>query len=272
MTDRYRDNFKSGTLGADLLTGATTINFGSDPGFPTIASPTYLAIIIDPEGAANGPEIVWLTAYTATSTTGTIARGQEGTSDPGVTHASGTVWRHGPTIEDFNRFVWSEHGEDLSGVAQVDIDVADWESAQIKGWLKPATDNVTLAMRLSNDGGVSFRSGAADYKWSWHYMIMGSTHSKQDSNGANHIQMGVSQGNATGEFISFDISLIGNNDSGVYTNVIFHGMQVNYLGQLVAIYGNGLVFTEEVNDYLRMYFSSGNIADGRIAVYGFPTP
>lgn len=94
MANRFRKrfNFESGTLGAALAAGATTIDFGTAPGFPTLAADEFIPISIDDK------EIVYLTAYTAAQTTGTIQRGREGTADQA--HASGVGWDHGPMAND----------------------------------------------------------------------------------------------------------------------------------------------------------------------------
>lgn len=90
--NRVRKDFESGTLGAQLTAGGTTITFGAAPGFATLAADEHIPLII-------GTEIVYLTAYTSGATTGTVARGQEGTSD--VTHTNGSAWQHGPVASDY---------------------------------------------------------------------------------------------------------------------------------------------------------------------------
>ena len=92
------------SLGAALTSGGTTITFnaalkyGGGTAVPTLAAGEYLPLtIIDPLTLAAS-EVVWLTAYTAGATTGTISRGQEGTS--GVAHASGDRVVHGALIAD----------------------------------------------------------------------------------------------------------------------------------------------------------------------------
>ena len=267
---RQREDFKDGTLGANLLTTVTTIDFGSDPGFATIAAPDYAAIIIDPEGAGNGPEVVYLTAFTATQTTGTITRGEEGTSDPGVTHASGTAWRHGPTIEDFNRFLWAIEAQDLSADANVDINLANYESIEIVGWLKPANDGVNLNMRLSNDGGSTFEAGGSDYTWVDLYVS--TTTGVHNDTADDHGQLNANVGNGAGEFVGFKISIIGCAHAGVKTTTLADLVRVSATAVAFRVMSGVTYNTEEVNDYLRLYFSAGNIATGRIAVYGYPTP
>lgn len=97
---RLRYNNSVGTLGAALTSGGTTITFASAPSFATITSPDYIPLILEPAGSTPSAnfEIVHLTAYTAGATTGTISRGQEGTT--GVAHANGVAWAHGPVQMD----------------------------------------------------------------------------------------------------------------------------------------------------------------------------
>lgn len=94
---RVRLNNLFGTLGALLTNVGTTIDFGSAPaGMPTIDTTKHLAIIIEPDSANE--EIVYLNAYTAGNATGTVARGQEGST--AVAHPANAVWIHGPTKRD----------------------------------------------------------------------------------------------------------------------------------------------------------------------------
>lgn len=88
---RLRVNFQRGSLGAGLTDADTTITFTEAPGFPTLASGEYIPIAIE-------SEVVHLTAYTAGDTTGTIARGKEGTAK--AAHDSGVDWAHGPLAFD----------------------------------------------------------------------------------------------------------------------------------------------------------------------------
>lgn len=96
MTYRAHYNNQGGITGASLTSGGTTLTFGTAPGFPTIASPAYVAVTLDPGTASE--EIVHITAYTAGATTATIVRNQEGSA--GVSHTNGATWVHGPTALD----------------------------------------------------------------------------------------------------------------------------------------------------------------------------
>lgn len=99
---RLRYNNAAGALGSPALTAtATTITFASAPVFATLVAPNYIPLALDPpQGPTPNPsfEIVYLTAYTAGATTGTITRGQEGTT--GQAHNVGAVWAQAVTLLD----------------------------------------------------------------------------------------------------------------------------------------------------------------------------
>ena len=81
--------------------GSGTCSWVSSPGFPTIASPDYAVIVVEP-GTAN-EDIRRLTAYTSGATSGTIsgaltAPGEQPSS--GAAHTS-KGWAHSPTQKDF---------------------------------------------------------------------------------------------------------------------------------------------------------------------------
>lgn len=94
MKKYHRFPLQNGTLGAQLTAGGTTITFASAPTFTTLAADERIRLIIE-------NEVLYLTAYTAGATTGTVLRGQEGTTD--ATHVITTPWLHGPTIYDFEK-------------------------------------------------------------------------------------------------------------------------------------------------------------------------
>jgi hypothetical protein len=105
---RLRFNNALGLLGAPLSAaspGASqTIDFGATvPPFATLVAPDYIPIVLEPPSGQSSVnfEIVYLTAYTAGQTTGTILRGQENT--PAPAHAASATWVCGATIQDFSR-------------------------------------------------------------------------------------------------------------------------------------------------------------------------
>lgn len=100
---RLRYNGLSTTLAAALTNSATSVTLAASlthsggTAVPTIGGSDYLPLSIL-DGTGKVSEIVYLTAYTSGASTGTITRGQEGTS--GVAHASGDRVVHGPTVMD----------------------------------------------------------------------------------------------------------------------------------------------------------------------------
>jgi hypothetical protein len=97
---RRRSNFKSGTIDDNPLTNsATTLNSTELAGLDAIGSTEYAVLVLDPEGAGNGPEVVYVTAHTGSATSATIVRGREGTT--GVQHTSVRTWIHVATAADY---------------------------------------------------------------------------------------------------------------------------------------------------------------------------
>ena len=97
---RLRYNNQSGTLGAALTAAGTMITFASAPNFATITSPDYIPIEIG--GGTSAYELVYLTAYTAGATTGTITRAAEDSTNwPAAAHAASSGWAVAPTVQDF---------------------------------------------------------------------------------------------------------------------------------------------------------------------------
>ena len=83
-------------------TSTTSVSWSASPSFPTIATPDYAVIVVQPDTANE--EIIYLTAFTAAGTSGTVVRAQEGTS--GATY-TGTAWIHGPTVLDFGEQLYN---------------------------------------------------------------------------------------------------------------------------------------------------------------------
>jgi hypothetical protein len=108
---RLHYNGVSGTLGGSLTNSGTTITLSGalthsgGTNVPTITGSDYLPLSIL-DSSSNLSEIVYLTAYTAGATTGTITRGQEGTS--GVTHAAADRVTHALTATDIAAAAYTE--------------------------------------------------------------------------------------------------------------------------------------------------------------------
>lgn len=83
-------DFQGGELGAALTDSGTTLTSDALASLPAVSSPDFVAITLDPDGIESSPEIAYITAHTASATTATISRGEEGTT--AVAHSSGIEW------------------------------------------------------------------------------------------------------------------------------------------------------------------------------------
>lgn len=95
---RIRHNNVFGVTTDNPLTiGATTLNSSGLQNLPVVAS-AHAVITLDPLRQHGEPEIVIVTAHTASATVVTIQRGAYGTV--ARQHPQGTVWVHAPVTED----------------------------------------------------------------------------------------------------------------------------------------------------------------------------
>ena len=90
---RVRGNLVSGTLSVALASGDTTMSSAGLANLPAVTSAGHAVIIIE-------NEIIYVTAHTASATTATILRAQEGTS--AAAHSPNVAWVHGPVVSDYD--------------------------------------------------------------------------------------------------------------------------------------------------------------------------
>jgi len=134
---RVRRNFITGTLGASLATGGTSITFTTAPQLPNISTPDYAALIINPTpygAVSSGSEIVYLTSY-AGGTGGTVTRAQEGTSSP-TTWVSGTPYALGVLSSDFTLVSGMNNGDFPTPTASGQLFVSTASGASNPSWTK----------------------------------------------------------------------------------------------------------------------------------------
>lgn len=100
---RVRQNSISGIIDNNPLSNSgTTLTSDELVALAAVDATQHMVVVLDPTGAGNGPEIVYVTAHTAASSNATIVRGREGTS--GVQHTSVRTWVHAPVASD-----WPQH-------------------------------------------------------------------------------------------------------------------------------------------------------------------
>ena len=100
---RLRPHLLSGTITDNpLLVGATSINSSGFASLPAVTTDT-IDIVLDPDGVVGAPEIVRVTAHTASSTTVTVTRAADTTGGAGAArqHNTGEKWVVAALTPDF---------------------------------------------------------------------------------------------------------------------------------------------------------------------------
>lgn len=139
----------------------------------------------------------------------------------------------------------------------------------------PTTDNVSLRMRTSTDGGSSYDEGASDYGFTWVVMkdqTFGTITSGYDTDTEIRIigNGGGDQttlGNATDEKSNGQLFLY--NPSGTsYTRITTQFQGTDTAGKVFQQSGSGARLSAGNVDAVRFFMSSGTIASGSIRMYG----
>lgn len=133
-------NGVSSTLGGSGLTNsATSVTFAAalthsgGTNVPTITGTDYIPLVIL-DSASHLSEVVWLTAYTAGATTGTIVRGKEGTT--GVAHSVGDKVVNSALVADLSMGSRFDNPNDASWGADLGYDLeAETDTTSLPtGW------------------------------------------------------------------------------------------------------------------------------------------
>lgn len=115
---RLRFNNLANSLGGALSSGATAVTFATPLTYnngqavPTLTGSDYIPLSVDL--STSSFEVLWLTAYSTGATTGTIARGQDGTT--GIAHNSGATLADAPNTADYTvPFLTGNFAGDVNG-------------------------------------------------------------------------------------------------------------------------------------------------------------
>ena len=157
---RLRYNNQNGTLGGALTNSGTTITFSSAPNFATLTGTDYIPLFLD-YGTATF-EIVYLTAYTAAATTGTITRGAEdSTRWPAVAHNSGSgTWACASSIQDFVGGTVVRSSSASVGINEVTVVTAAAQTMTLPS--APPTTGTTNSITNNSSGVCTVARGGSD--------------------------------------------------------------------------------------------------------------
>jgi len=130
----------------------------------------------------------------------------------------------------------------------------------------PATDNVDLLLRLSNDGGSTFISSA---NYEWRGTVNSSTASQGTATDTGfRVNNGASIGNDANKGVSGTITLFAPHVAN-FTTAKWDVAVTNTSGGIINTTTSGMYQgAAEVHDAVRFVMSSGNIASGIINMYG----
>jgi len=131
----------------------------------------------------------------------------------------------------------------------------------------PATDNVTMSMRLSVDGGATYDSGV-NYRYTYHYKSTAAASGVVGSNGSTSFEICGNLDNAAAGGLSGFHKLFNPLSASQYK---FLAGTVGFLHNDTNYYrtdhGSWYISVTAVNA-IRFFMSSGNIASGIIRIYG----
>jgi hypothetical protein len=164
---------------------------------------------------------------------------------------------------------------EVSGVTEIAFTTASWFSAGFQKLvfeitdLAPATDTSFLNCRVSTDGGATYLSGTASYRYSNNGRNEASTVLGSASGaGTTQFRIGTTGvGNAVNEFISATVALRAPYRlERTYLDWVSHSRTNASVYEFVT--GGGFNDASNIVDAIKFYFSAGNIASGEIKVYG----
>jgi len=130
----------------------------------------------------------------------------------------------------------------------------------------PATDNVNMYFRLGDSGGID--SGSTDYSYAGRGHREDGSPSDVDSTGAAQIEFCGSSGNASGEGFGAMMYLHRPGDGTTKPMITWDAIVSDINGLLTHHYGGGMRDTVIAVDRVQVLINTGNIASGRLTVWG----
>jgi hypothetical protein len=131
----------------------------------------------------------------------------------------------------------------------------------------PATDSQIFQIRVGDSGGVD--SGASDYRYhNTKLLDTTSSYASSLSTGDTEVHVGNSIGSAAGEGINFTCHLMRPSDATMRPCFRVDYSLIDAGGQLYFGQSGGQRAAVITMDRIQFFFASGNLATGRITMYG----
>ncbi len=177
-------------------------------------------------------------------------------ADPG---GPPVVWE--PVVD---RQIVNQATVDLVWQGDFDAVIVDWSN------VKPVSDNVYPALRLSGDGGATFDSGASDYWFRSHYWHTTQTTSGNAGSEVTLSRIGavVQAGNNVNEWHRARMLIARPFDATTKTQAILRG---GYEDTTPSIHSFMTFMQRDMakrTDGVQFRYQSGNVSEGRFIVYG----
>jgi hypothetical protein len=239
---RVRTDNVFGTITDNPLTNvATTMNSAGLANLAAVSSAEAI-IILDPNRVSGAPEIVIVTAHTASATSATIQRGQFGTA--ARQHAQGTEWVHGPIASNATSY------------ATAADDQGDYVPMNAWGTWTPTLTNMTLG-----NGTVTARFLRVGRKITFYFkFVLGST-SAVGTNPVFSLPVAPSSLYSTGSVDTFGTTTILDSGVGVYSGPCFWNGGSNAILQVWNVAGT-YSLVASITATVPMTWTTGDILIG----------
>ena len=139
----------------------------------------------------------------------------------------------------------------------------------LSGFL-PATDAVDLWVRFSTDGGSAFDAGAADYHYAGTRQTNSATANFGSGGAAQIVVIGNAEiGNVSNEGVNATFEMLNQTSTAFWSRIRWQAACATGGGSISHASAVGLRAAAQDTDAIRFLFSSGNIATGSWALYGY---
>lgn len=183
-----------------------------------------------------------------------------------------------PTFQDAGagKLVALERKSGTGDVASLDFATgisSTYRTYKLIGWMKPATDQVALWVRGSDDGGSTYEADAADYSWENSGQGNAATFYATGDVSDSELEIYLSStnfliGNASNEKIDFEITFQNPSSAAFYKNFKWW-FAYNRASDSVVMegQGGGSMLAAAAMNAVRLLFSSGNIDEYDVTLY-----
>jgi hypothetical protein len=135
--------------------------------------------------------------------------------------------------------------------------------------MRPATDGASLRVLTSSNAGVSFDTGASDYKYTSSADDNATNNPYgQSSGGTTELRLSLDTGNATTKGLNMEIEIHDPLNTALHTQISWVGGGISAAGAAWCIQGSGQRQAAADIDSVLFSFTSGNIAAAKYALIG----